>query len=1017
MKDIPGSYRFVAWSRRGLAAAIPSGGPGLAGPAGALTAPPSDGRVRLPVTLTVRKGASATEGVTRTLALYGPGDVVRLDTRQIIRREPRPGTTDFEPNYFPLVEFDSPELPWLLSPEPSGSRIRPWLALVVVRRELGQIQVDPRRPLPWLSITTTDAQHELPDLTESWAWAHLQIAGSSAAPADALDGRNPELTLARLLCPRRLQPQQAYLACLVPVYWAGVQAGLGQPVEAGLELAWPPPKGWPTNENVELPVYDHWEFATGDAGDFELLVRRLRPHAVGPDVGALPVDISAASPDFADLHLPSPTLLGFEGALTSPQLPERKWPPDVQAPFARRLEELIEVPPGVDVTVLRPPIYGGHQAGADQLPDSGRGWLRELNLDPGWRAAAALGVRVVQQNQEQLMAAAWDQAGDLAYANRLLRQAQLARATAGGTRDKHLDGLSVDSAVRLTEPVHGRVRVSSDGGRPGPGVRSTLRASVKESVFPQAALSPPFRRALRPTGPLGRRLPGEPQAATAGLSAGLAGGRLRVPVRPARGGADFDEVGAQARPPGQERPRFQHLRDNVGQGAGWRLVAATDPSQGGFYVGDDPYGSSAPAQEPGTESTTPAAETTMVAAGPMLPGDGWDIEERGRRADRLRGINNRFKRATEFLLQHLPATLDGPPPAGPTLGLSAVADALVGRGGALEPDDTVAGEVITLVPAAPADKAADPLRPRAAAPHFDQPMSVSLLSVDDQMLLPGIERLSADSVGVLVSNSRFLEAFLAGVNHELSREFLWRGLPADLGATFADRFWDVRGRHEAAGEPDPQVPPIADWQGALGQHVTAAGGTGLLVLIIRGRLLYRYPHTAVYAVKAVPKVDPAGQPVLGPGKLPIPVPGPQERYPQFRGTIRPDVTYLGFDLTAAEARGDGTDLGWFFVIQEQPTAARFGVDEPGAGKPAPPVSWSELDWADLAPPDLDLSTMEYASIAGPLATPPLTLPVLAGRPQPTATWGADAAQMAAITYQRPMRVALHARTTLPPDTP
>jgi hypothetical protein len=45
--------------------------------------------------------------------------------------------------------------------------------------------------------------------------------------------------------------------------------------------------------------------------------------------------------------------------------------------------------------------------------------------------------------------------------------------------------------------------------------------------------------------------------------------------------------------------------------------------------------------------------------------------------------------------------------------------------------------------------------------------------------------------------------------------------------------------------------------------------------------------------------------------------------------------------------------------------------------------------------------------------PPLTLPVLAGRPQPTATWGADAAQFAAITYQRPMRVAVHARTALP----
>jgi hypothetical protein len=57
--------------------------------------------------------------------------------------------------------------------------------------------------------------------------------------------------------------------------------------------------------------------------------------------------------------------------------------------------------------------------------------------------------------------------------------------------------------------------------------------------------------------------------------------------------------------------------------------------------------------------------------------------------------------------------------------------------------------------------------------------------------------------------------------------------------------------------------------------------------------------------------------------------------------------------------------------------------------------------------------VRYASVAGPLAAPPVTLPVLAGRTQPTATWGADASQMAAITYQRPMRVAIHARTALP----
>jgi hypothetical protein len=995
MNGTAASYRFLAWARRGLAASPQAQDPG-------------DGRLRLPVTLTVRKGATDTEDVTRMLRLYGPGDVVRLDDKQIIRREPRPGTSDFEPNYFPLVEFDAPDLPWLFSPEPAGLRVRPWLALVVVRRELAQLGADPRRPLPWLSLAPSDAREELPDLREAWAWAHVQLTGSSAPPGEVLAGQNPELTLSRVLCPRRLRPQQAYLACLVPVYRAGVQAGLGDPVTAGGELAWPPPGGWEAlTGRLELPVYDHWEFATAEAGDFELLVRRLRPKAVGPDIGALPLDISQAGPAFEDLRLASPTVIPFEGALTSPVLPSRQWPPDVEVPFKQRLEELIELPPGVEETVLRPPAYGSFQRGSGELPGTGTGpaWLRTLNLDPAWRAVAAMGTRVVQQWQEQLMASAWEQAGELERANTLLRQAQVARAVTAATRDKHLDGLPAESILRLTEPVHGRVRVGADGTRPPPEVRRTLRASVKESVFPQAALSPQFRRALRPAGPLGRRLPGSPQQATAQLVGGLARGRLRVPVRPARGGADFDEVGERISPPGQDKPRFQHLRENVSQGGGWQKVAVADPGEGGFYIGSDPYGFARP------EGTSARAMVAMAAPARPEPGE-QDIGEIGRRADRLRGINERFKRATEFLLQHLPTTVE-PPLTGPTLELGTVAGALVGRGGALDPDHTVAREVTSLVPPAPVDPTADPLRPRAAAPRFPQPMSGPLLSIDRELLLPGVDRIAADSIGVLVGNPRFIEAYMVGINHELSREMLWRGLPTHLAATFADRFWDTRGR---MGQVPPQLPPIAGWQGDLGANANRVGANGMLVLIIRGRLLLRYPHTAVYAVRAVPKLDATGQPVRGLDGAPIPTLGSEERHAEFRGIIDPDVTYLGFNLGVDEARGGDGNLGWFFVIQEQPTAPRFGLDESVEGPPQAPHSWADLDWADVVPAGTDLESVRHVRIAGPLASPPVTLPVLSGRPQPAATWGADASQMASILYQRPMRIAIHARAALPGAT-
>src|SRR3712207_9494099 len=68
-----------------------------------------------------------------------------------------------------------------------------------------------------------------------------------------------------------------FRSCLVPAYQAGAQAGLGDPVDAGDEPAWPPAGGWSAaTADFELPVYDQWEFTTAEVGDFEVLVRRLR---------------------------------------------------------------------------------------------------------------------------------------------------------------------------------------------------------------------------------------------------------------------------------------------------------------------------------------------------------------------------------------------------------------------------------------------------------------------------------------------------------------------------------------------------------------------------------------------------------------------------------------------------------------------------------------------------------------------------------------------------------------------
>ena len=110
------------------------------------------------------------------------GDVTGIDSRVVIRTEPQPFATDFEPNYFPFIECDLPDFPWMFTPAAAdtAARLRPWICLVVVRKDRSSIAVIPNQPLPVLECPGD----ELPNLTESWAWTHAQIVEGSTRVMD-----------------------------------------------------------------------------------------------------------------------------------------------------------------------------------------------------------------------------------------------------------------------------------------------------------------------------------------------------------------------------------------------------------------------------------------------------------------------------------------------------------------------------------------------------------------------------------------------------------------------------------------------------------------------------------------------------------------------------------------------------------------------------------------------------------------------------------------------------------------
>jgi len=129
----------------------------------------------------------------RSVQLYGPGDIIGVDSKAIIRNEPRNWITNFEPNYIPFIEFYDEDFPWRYTPakpSPDGRRQRPWLALVVLEEsEFDDKSTDVLgRPLPYIIVE--DAGQKFPPFDQLWAWAHVHVNSElGAGPNDT--GRWP----------------------------------------------------------------------------------------------------------------------------------------------------------------------------------------------------------------------------------------------------------------------------------------------------------------------------------------------------------------------------------------------------------------------------------------------------------------------------------------------------------------------------------------------------------------------------------------------------------------------------------------------------------------------------------------------------------------------------------------------------------------------------------------------------------------------------------------------------------
>lgn len=941
------SIQFLPWFRTGLAATIEGdtgGTPVMLSLAVAVEAVRADDG-----------DTEVTDLPGRSIRLHGPGAVTAVHDDQIIRRYPEPGATDPEPNYFCAVEFSSPDFPWRFTPAApdADNRLQPWLALVVVEDVPGVLRSGPFG-LDVLHIE--DSARELPPPADVWAWAHVQVdsADPDVDPV-ALYARSPAALRSRLLCPRRLIADRSWIACVVPTYEAGRLAGLGI-VNSGATG-----HAWPATGPVELPVYHTWRFRTSERGDFESLVRRLRPVELPPTVGVRDLDISHPGSGLPDAE---GTIVSFVGALVSPAATARQWSPRHRRQTAAALREVLrdDVPqpaPDIDYDplqhdpVVRPALYGSVQSQCTSLDDSAPRWMEQLNLDPSVRSVGGVGAAVVRRDQEQLMDAAWEAAKGLEEVNRRLRAATLA-LEAGTALQHRLDALPGERLLQFAGPSLARVA----------GGRGTLLRELKQSDLPDAAGLGAYRRIARPRGPVSVRL---------GLRDPATSVNRRL----------LDAPGG---------PITHHARVAVPAGCDVAGLERDLPSDA-----DDPAFDIDPQIrrwiDPDSEGLTVRRLAQPTPEGPRFkPKPGRGVE--------VLGVPSRDRMV---VAARTPARVRLSEPR--ELRPSASAATLQAARACLDVSPAIAARLRTTIQAPPgAWRTAVPAR-MWATPSFPLALYTRVRELSIEYLVPGVGDIPDESVGLLETNPRYVESLLVGANHELSREFLWREYPAQLHDTWFQQFWNA---------PAPDIDPIGEWT----PHAELGGQTGStrpdLVIVIKGTFPRRYPDVRVFAARAQWRQENET------GRWFRDVAADAEqRGPVLAGELAPGIVFYGFDLDVDQARGAalGTpgrgDPGWFFVLEEQPRGIRFGLDNPDRvggevrGRGVAPASWDDLTWANVASAD----AQEAPTFVDLAATPWLRSAALPGAGG-TDEWGTDAAGQARITVQRPVQLKVHASAML-----
>jgi len=1052
----------------------------------------------------------------KDVPIYGPGDIVGIEQRAVIKTEPRNWITNFEPNYLPYIDFYDEDFPWRYTPakpDSSKARLRPWLTLVVLKADEFKEAANVKdRPLPFVEVL--DAATTFPNADELWAWSHVHVnrnlVGAVADPRTSNMGavipafvgvlnENAHLAYSRIICPRKLDPVTAYDAFLIPTFESGRLAGLGlDPDDTPAEVhatfsAWADYTG--RKDATLYPYYYRWRFRTGDEGDFEFLVRLLKPMPANEKVGRRDIDVQAPGSNITGILDPDlGGVLRLGGALQVPfdtLSDEAKavitkyenWDEPYPHQFQQDLSKFINLADdyeektandanqdsGLDPAiasdldpVITPPLYGRWHAltrrlltdrDGTSLPNN-RNWVHELNLDPRWRVAAGFGTKVVQDNQEPYMNIAWDQVGAVLEANRLLRQAQLAEQVSLAWYDRTVRTLAAQGDDRFfvfAAPVKSRAILN--------GV--TTHHLITLSPVPHALMSAPVRRMLRPRARLMRYTTFDGVVAKPSNLLDRVNKQEVLPAPPKVVPpelATVDKVADGTKPGNVPQSLWDLLRRNpwlrflpfilaaiillIGLLLGpivlalavviaialviigLRLLTLAKQVAGTDTIRSDNLG-------PAIVDTIPASPDFTIVN--VRDAGSANLNVRTGGTDGQESV--RFKAGLRDAFDTIQVSRQaGTVPAPVPVALPAVANAIVT---AINPQFTITRFTYNIVKIPPRIAPLPPERivPAMAYPELDIPMYKPLSELSSEYFVPNLNLVVENSITLLETNQRFIEAYMVGLNHEFARELLWREYPTDQRGSYFRQFWEVKPQLNvpttdpaALRESLKDIPPIHTWRSTsnLGDHDNREAqqeNEEELVLVIRGELLKKYPNAVIYAQRAKwqRKADGSIDNTKERRLEDQPTVEANTKTPLYEARVYPDIFFFGFDLTATEARGgigdDPTDdPSWFFIIQERPGEPRFGFDIDRDG---------DLNvWNDLAWPDVLSGTDQFIRLNASTVTRDLIEPTSPEVQEKVEQWNEDkflswnkdidAATAAYIMFQAPVMVAIHAAEMLPP---